>query len=314
MSSALYVGLDAGGSKTELLARSSTGTEDLRLHGPGANPKRVGTETAVRVLADLVREAQHRYPEARLATVCAGVAGAGSEADQQQLATLLHRSLQAPGSCTIHVVHDAAIALEAAFGAGSGVILIAGTGSVAYARTPAGTLERTGGWGYLLGDEGGGYAIGREGLRAAAHAIDGGPSTRLRALLAGRHDLPSRQALLHHVYQTDWPLQETAALVLEAAGEGDAVASRIIDEQTASLADQVAWLAARCPTTTRRMALFGGLMNEALYVDVLRKALRHHLPDWSICRVAAAPSTGALQLALRLEEQPTPPAQNVQSG
>ncbi len=296
----LHVGLDAGGTTTRLLARAPGARDDLALQGLGANPSRVGMEEAAQRLGALLREALRRRPEARLAAVCAGVAGAGSEAHRQALETYLAELLDAEAPEHLHVVHDAAIALEAAFGEGSGVVVIAGTGPVVFARSRAGAVRRAGGWGYLLGDEGSGFALGRAGLQAVAHALDGGPPTHLRALFAGRHELAAREAILHRLYQTDWPLQDAAALVLGGAAAGDAIARRLLDEQTTALARQAAWLAQQGAATEPRIALFGGLTGHETYVRALRRALRQKLPDWPAAPASKAPVEGALHLALRL--------------
>ena len=303
----LCIGIDAGGSKTELLARAVSedgkSSDEVHLWGPGANPKRIGVEEAVRCLADLVRQALRRHAPVRCVSLCAGVAGAGSDENQQDLAARLRRALgdalsdEAPGS--VRVVHDAVIALEAGLGADSGVVVIAGTGSVVFARAKDGAVRRVGGWGYLVGDEGSGYALGRAAFRAVAHALDGGPPTRLRALLAERHGLATREAILDSVYYAKQPVQDVATLILEAAAAEDAVAARILEEQTTLLADQVALLASLGSDTEPRIALFGGLMNEALYVEALRGALQRCLPGWSVQRPLHAPVAGALRLACR---------------
>ncbi len=298
----LYIGLDAGGSTTELLGRvvpGADGTGDLCLQGPGTNPNRVGTEEAAQGMADLVRQAMRRIPSARLVSVYAGVAGAGSAEEQQDLAARLRRALGDEAPPSVHVVHDALIALEAAFGEGSGLIVIAGTGSVVFARAEDGTVRRGGGWGYAIGDEGSGYALARAALRAIGHAFDGGPPARLRTLLAEEHGLHTREAIIERVYHTKWPLQEAAGLVLRAAAAGDAIAQRILEEQTAALAQQVVWLAEREPPVEPRLALIGGLTNEAVYVEAFHAALYRALPDWTIHPTPEAPVTGALRLALR---------------
>lgn len=301
----LYIGLDAGGSTTELLGRvvprprGSPDAADLRLRGPGTNPNRVGPEKAAHHMADLVRQALQHRPAAHLASVYAGVAGAGSQAEQQDLSARLRQALGADAPPSVRVVHDALIALEAAFGAGSGLVVIAGTGSVVFARARDGSVRRGGGWGYAIGDEGSGYALGCAALRAIGHAFDGGPPTRLQALLAQAHGLATREAIIQRVYHTEWPLQEAARLVLQAAAEDDAVAQRIIEEQTTALAQQVAWLAQRGAPVEPRLAPIGGLLNEAAYAEALRAALRRTLPDWAIHPTPDAPVTGALRLALR---------------
>lgn len=295
----VYIGVDAGGSKTELVARSSKPAEDVRLNGSGANPQRVGVEEAARRLASLVRQAVDHFSREASVAVCAGVAGAGRMDDRNALNGRLRRELGPRRVEHIRIVHDAAIALEAAFENASGVVVIAGTGSVVFARTTAGAVERVGGWGYLLGDEGSGHAIGRDGLRAVAHAIDGGPSTRLRALLADRYDLASRDELIHRVYGESWAVQEAAPLVIEAAAAGDAVAQDIVAEQADKLAQQVEWLAARRASITPRVALTGGLIREDHYADALSRALKRRLPDWGLTTPMHPPVIGALRLACR---------------
>lgn len=297
----LFIGLDAGASKTTLLAESGDGSVDLRLDGPPANLQRSGVEQTAEVLVGLIRQAREAHPSLPVASICAGVAGAGQSADREALTRRLKEALDLPDDQSIRIVHDAAIALETAFGEGSGVILIAGTGSVVFGRTPDGRLERTGGWGYLIGDEGSGHALGIAGLRAVAHAMDSGPPTRLQALLADRHGVDDRDGLIRLVYGEDWPAQQFAPQVIEAALGGDAIAGSIVEEQAGHLAQQVRWLARRCPTLEPRIALVGGLVNERYYREALSDALQELLPDWSTCTLDAPPVTGAVHMARRLD-------------
>ncbi len=292
-----YIGLDAGASKTHLLAGASWREHALSLDGPPANVQRQGVEETARVLATLVYEALRQQPEAALRVVCAGVAGAGIPADQQALSEALRKRLGAAAAQVV-IVHDAAIALEGAFEGGSGVIVTVGTGSIGFARTRSGGVLRTGGWGYLLGDEGGGHALGAAALRAVAHAFDGGPPTRLRTLLAERHGLATPEALVHRVYREGWPMQQAAPLVVEAAAAGDAEALRIVREQTHALAQQVQWLAHRSDDVAPRLALLGGLTQAAFYRDALTAALREALPGWLVQEPAHPPVVGALRLAV----------------
>ncbi len=294
----LYVGLDAGGSKTHLLAASSPGEAPLSLAGAAANVQRQGVEEAARVLAALVLAALRQRPDAALRAVCAGVAGAGLASDREALAEALRRRLGEAAPPHLVIVHDAAIALEGAFEGGSGVIVIVGTGSISFARTRAGVLLRAGGWGYLFGDEGSGHALGVEALRAVAHAIDGGPATRLQRLLAERHGLATAEALVRRVYREGWPVQQAAPLVVEAAAAGDAEAQRIVGAQTHALAQQVHWLAQRSDDVAPRLALLGGLTEAAYYRDALAAALHAALPGWLVQEPAHAPVAGALRMAI----------------
>ena len=294
----LYIGLDAGGTKTEALARTSQQADPTRLSGPAANLQRQGVEATARVLATLIEQALAQHPDARLHAVCAGVAGAGSPDDQHTLATHVRSLLGDEAPALVQITHDGAIALEAAFEGGSGVIVIAGTGSILFARTRRGEVLRAGGWGYLLGDEGSGHVLGIHGLRAVAHAFEGGPPTRLHTLLAERHGLATPDALKRSVYRENWPVQQMARLVIEAAEQGDAEAQRIIAEQTGALAQQVTWLAGQTVEVEPRLALLGGLTQSAFYKEALADALLGALPGWRVREPLHPPVVGALRMAM----------------
>ncbi len=299
MSRSLFIGLDVGGSKTELLASCSSSDAPLRLTGPGANAQRLGLEATAQTLATLIHRALNEHPDCQLAAVCAGIAGAGRQDDQETLTRRLLHELDLSPAPHVQIVHDAHIALEAAFEDGSGIVVIVGTGSVVFGRARDGSLQRTGGWGYLLGDEGSGFALGQAGLRAVAHAIDGGPDTVLRAEVAEHFDLDSRDELIHRVYQHNWPMQDAAPLVIEAAQAGDSTAQRIVDQQTHRLAQQVCWLVERSSDMAPRIALLGGLAREASYAAAMTQALQDVLPGWSVDVLQQRPVVGALRLAAR---------------
>lgn len=293
----LFVGIDAGGTKTELLAAPDDGDEALVLTGPPAQVQQVGTERAAEVLADLLRTAQERRSEAHLVSVCAGLAGAGRAAEQDAVAAALSRTLGPSAPPTLHVVSDADVALEAAFEGGSGVLIVAGTGSIVLARSRTGAVSRSGGWGRVLGDEGSGYALGVAALRAVAAALDGGPATLIQPLLAQRFAITTADDLIRRVYREGWPLQEAAPLLLEAARAGDAVAEALLADQTERLARQTAWVAARTGDVDRTIALQGGLTSDATYRTALEDALARALPGWPVHTSRHRPVVGAWRLA-----------------
>lgn len=299
----LYLGLDAGGTKTTLIGREGVEGATFTISGDGANLQRAGLQAAATILAGLIEEAIRRYSSREGVSVCAGVAGAGRSSDQDALAQRIREIIEAAHpeiSLSILVVHDAAIALEAAFEGESGIIAISGTGSVGFGRTPDGKLERVGGWGYLLGDEGSGNAIGVRGLRAVCAALDGGPETSLRSLAEERFDIRSIDDVIRRVYGDTWPCQTMAPVVLDAARAGDDVAQEILEEQAGRLADQISWLAHRRPDIARRIALIGGLAGAEYYQEILTTALKARLPEHDIHRDSPPPVQGALGLAEKL--------------
>lgn len=286
-----------------LLAECEEYSEQVNREGPAANPHRSGVASAARTLASLVREALQAHHSVDRLSVCAGVAGAGRPEEQEALATHLRRVLaDDAGAVHVEVVHDARIALEAAFGSGSGLVVVAGTGSVVFGRARDGTMHRAGGWGYRLGDPGSGHAVGRAGLRAVAAAFDGGAATSLRARVDARWGIEGREELFHRVYQDELALQKVAPLVLEAAAEGDSVAAGILTSQADALVEQVGWLLDKAEDIAPRLALLGGMLENDHYAQVLRRSLRVRVPDWSVEVLGQEPVVGALRRARHLGE------------
>lgn len=298
MPSPLFVGIDAGGTKTAVLA--SQGHPPARFTGPGTQALRDGSEVAAATLAALVREAQEAYDGAELGGVAVGLAGAGRADQREAVAQALQAHL---GGVHVHVTHDGEVALEAAFGADGGALLLVGTGSMVYARTDEGETLRAGGWGAILGDDGSGTALGRATLRAALATYDGGPPSALADGLADRFGLNSADAIIKAVYVEGLQLADIAPVLLAAIEADDWVASSILTRETNALGQQVGWLATRAgETVPKQLAYTGGLANEDVYRASLTAALERHLPGWSIRPCTAEPVEGALAMAKRLSE------------
>jgi glucosamine kinase len=304
MAGRLFLGLDAGGTSTSLLAEFVAGNgivehDTWSIEGRHANPQRYGIDGAADVLADMIREALEKVPSDTVVHICGGVAGADSKPLERDLAERLHDRLAARPPKSLVIVHDSVIAIEAAFGPESGLIIIAGTGSGAFARDKDGSIQRVGGFGYLLGDEGSGYALGRAVLRAALADTDGGPSSVLRELVLDARGISDTDTLLRSVYEQAWPLQSVAGLLFQAVEAEDEVACHILRSETMKLAIQVERLASRCTGLPQRAVLFGGLGNHPLYVSYLRDSLTLRLPEWTLEKASVAPVDGALELARR---------------
>ncbi len=291
----IFVGMDGGGTKTALLARTAPDAPLLERTGPGVNPQRFGVEEACVRLSALLREVRDALAPDAPMRVFAGLSGAGRADDQARISATVTADLG--GDVRVHITHDADIALDAAFPDASGAIVIAGTGSVILARTRDGVRCRVGGWGYLLGDEGSGTALGLEALRAVCRALDGGPATRLVQLAADRHELGTRSALIEQVYHTRWPYQHGAAMVLDAAHEGDAVARAIVAQQTDALARQLGYLPRAYPDVEPRYTLLGGLCSEPIYRAALTAAIGLHAPGWAESEPPLSPTEAALHCA-----------------
>ncbi|CAN5504334.1 BadF/BadG/BcrA/BcrD ATPase family protein [soil metagenome] len=296
---ALAVGIDAGGSKTELLA-AVPGNPPTQHFAPGVNLQRDGVERTTEVLSGLLREALEASDSSGVSRVTIGISGAGREGEQDLIAEALTEMLPAISAANISVMHDAHLAHEAAFQGKSGIVIVSGTGSIIFARTVDDEFERAGGWGSRLGDEGAGTAIGWAALRAVAAEMDGGPPTVLREWLKREHGIGSPDALIARAYaESQWPVQHLAPLVIQAAEENDWVATLILKQQANALAQQAGWLATRTDgNVEKKLALVGGLISHSVYYrECLAEALLRYLPAWRLIEPAESPAEAALRLS-----------------
>jgi glucosamine kinase len=295
------LGVDAGGSRTSAVAADEAGRILARAEeGPGnARPETVGTaaDTISRACRDALQRARRPAPAAALV---AGVSGAGRD----DVRSALEHALRAAGFAQrVLVVTDADIALEAAFGESAGIVLIAGTGSIAWARCPDGTLARAGGLGSLVGDHGSAYDLGLRGLRSAALALEGlGPATvlgeRLAVASAAGADGLSRWAASATVAD----VAALAPIVLDAARDKDAVARTLVRESAQVLAAHVARLAARFPAGPSVPVAFGGGMlakRKDFRAKVITQ-LKRLVPAAAVQRVPVDGGVGAIRMAVRL--------------
>jgi N-acetylglucosamine kinase-like BadF-type ATPase len=168
--------------------------------------------------------------------ICLGIAGVDRPRDAEAIRGIMRRI---GFKSHVLVVNDALIALTAGAGEDPGVVVIAGTGSIAYGRDARGRAARSGGWGYLLGDEGGGFWIGRAALAAVVRQSDGrGPTTLLTQLVLDQMHLQSPADLIHVLYDRGFQRHAVAAIasvVRQAADAADGVASEILVRAAAEL-------------------------------------------------------------------------------
>lgn len=169
---AYYLGLDGGGSKTTCVVGDESSVLATALSGP-SNITRVGEIRARESLHQAIRRAcaDAKIDPRELKRACIGIAGAGQDA----VASVVYRMVAEVLPGDFEVVGDMQIALQAALGEGPGVIVIAGTGSIAYGRDARGRIARAGGWGFEISDEGSAHWIGRAAVAAALRVADEGP-------------------------------------------------------------------------------------------------------------------------------------------
>jgi N-acetylglucosamine kinase-like BadF-type ATPase len=297
------LGIDAGGTKTVCLLAGEDGRILAEARGPGANLQASGELEVEKVIHRVIEDAigdRDLRPDA----VCLGIAGVDRPKDSDAVAAIMRRL--GFKSRTL-VVNDALVALVAGAGDRPGVVIVAGTGSIAYGRAADGRAARAGGWGYLLGDEGGGFWIGRAALVAVVRQFDGrGPATLLTDLVLEQMGLRSPRELIHAVYDRGMQRQAMAGMasvVQHAAESGDAVAREILGRAAGELAGAAA-------SVITKLGMRGDVFPTVLAGGVLRgiPSLAHEVsfrmaevaPRTDVRPLEAEPAAGAVILALRL--------------
>ncbi len=297
---AIFLGIDGGGSKTSCLIGDEHSVLGSGM-AAGSNVVRVGEAHAKESLASAIREAcaVAKISPSQINRTCIGLAGAA----RPGMGELLRRMLAEIVSGEIEVVGDMVIALEAAFGSGPGVIVIAGTGSIAYGRNSKGETARAGGWGFAVSDEGSGHWIGRAAVSAALRAQDQGGSTQLLHSIMTFWHLETHEQVVLAANAT--PPPDFAALfpVIQSAAEaGDALAEKVLTQAGNELAGLAKIVIRRIfrGTNDVPVAMSGGVFgNCALARQVFYNSLQAEHFQIVVNETVVEPVHGALDLARR---------------
>lgn len=299
----LYLGVDGGQSSTTALV----GDENGLVVGKGvAGPSNHAGEAESldkfkRALIDCVTAALSQadaHPGGRFAAACMGFSG--GPADKEAAA----RDIVAADQYSI--THDAMIALVGATGGEPGVVVIAGTGSIAFGRNREGRTARVGGWGYAFGDEGGAFDLVRKALRAALRFEEGwGPPSALRAALLEATGASSANDLLHRFYTDEFPRARIAAfstLVNDVALAGDRVAIDILHQAAQSLVTIASAVRAQLFGSDEivNLAHVGGTFQSAMLLERFRMLVELHDGNRAM-NPKFSPAEGALIEAYRLD-------------
>jgi N-acetylglucosamine kinase len=295
------LGIDAGGTKTVCLLADDEGTVVGESRGGGANLQSAGELGVEKVLYDVMEKAIGDRPIAP-AAICVGIAGV-DRAEEAQIVRAIMRRIGY--KARVLVVNDALVALVAGAGDNPGIVVIAGTGSIAYGRNSRFEAARAGGWGHILGDEGSGYWIGREALAAAMRASDGrGPWTELVGEVTAQFGVDDAAQLPRSVYDRDDPVLAVAALgslVEAASSRGDPVAARILERAADELALAAGSVAARLEMRGDEFPfiLSGGIFRSVPSLAAeLGRRLVEIAPRGETRLLAEEPAVGAVRLAL----------------
>src|SRR4051812_6878507 len=300
----IVIGIDGGGSKTHAIVADEHGRTIAETKGPGSAVRPGQAEHSANVIAEVVRDAlascemTHVTPR----VLAVGVAGAGREKERQGL----WQALAGRDLASELVIHsDFSIALDDAFGDGPGVLLISGTGSVAFGRGPTGTTARCGGWGPVFGDEGSGAWIGRKALSVVTSANDGRePETALTGAILTAAQVNELSDLIGWAAQAaPSMLASLAPVVMSVADTGDLRANSIVSLAVEELSLHIRALARQLFVDERAslpVALSGGMLQRG---STMRRRLEHRLKTAvsgaQVSTDEVIPVRGAVRGALR---------------
>ena len=292
------IGIEGGGTKSRAVALSPDRKILGRAQGGGMNLQNTPEGRLKETLTRLVDRFRTRL--GRPAGICAGLAGCDRKQDKQKLKTILKDLFPGvPGMAE----SDARVALYGAFEEEPGILVISGTGSVAIGQDGQGRIARAGGWGYLLGDEGSGYSVGREALRACLY----GRKTKLESLVRKALKVKKIEQVIPWIHaQKDVPktLAWVAPLAFQAASRKDPAALEIVEAAASALSDLCFDAAETLRLDRPRAAFGGGLLTRS---TPLARRLRELLEKrFLLVRPRNAPAVGAALLALRTFFRPRP--------
>jgi len=306
MKEPLILAVDGGGSNTRAMLAAADGTVLAIGSGGPANYQVAGKETAALSLR-LAIEAAYRAASLEMQAVAVGyfgLAGVGREEDRVVLRELLAGF--PPAYQMLRLENDGIIALAGATAGGPGVAVICGTGSIIYGCNQAGNYARAGGWGPLVGDEGSGYDIGRNGMIAVMRAGDGrGPQTLLTELLLNALAVSSYEKIVLKAYSKEMQRPQIAALsitVKQAAAAGDAVALAILDDAVKELSSAAVAVITQLGMQSERFPVAlvgGGFAHDWHWASGLESQIQTCAPYAYLSQPIYEPLTGALLLGLK---------------
>ncbi|MBR3504852.1 MAG: hypothetical protein IKO07_11525 [Clostridia bacterium] len=291
----MLIGIDVGGTKNELVLCDNQGHILNRLLAPGSNASEFGPEMAAARVAQQVESLMAGREGAPVDALYAGLAGGTAP----QTRKTVHEQLSArlPFVKAIDNGSDALNGLYACVGARDGMVVISGTGTSAFVRQ-GDRLIQVGGWGYLIDDAGGGYALGRGAVNAAYRDYDGrGQKTLLTDMVIRQVGLPLNEAIAVFYEGGKRMIASFAPLVFEAAAAGDALARSLVD----NACDELALLIATCAKHLTGAPYLVGLSGSIWKADMIREGVRARLSDdYRLLRADLPPVFGAAVAAAEL--------------
>lgn len=294
------IGIDGGGTKTKGLLADASGNVIARAVAGPCNPNVVEAKELANVFRDLFFAMEQKGANLREKTVSvyAGISGAGNKQNGKKIRKILQAYVSRRAQ--VQVETDAVNALYAGTYGKPGIVQISGTGSITYGKNNQGREGRVGGWGYLFGDEGSGYDIGRQAVTAALKALDGrGPETTLLTMLYSHFQADHAQEIIREVYTSPSPknkISPLAKLVFHAYKQNDHAAGQILSESAKNLALNILALFEKLFPADAEIpvVLSGGIFQDKDILPVLLQKELNRYTNLNFVLPEMSPAGGAL--------------------
>ena len=300
------IGIDGGGTKTDCAAADVEGHILFETNGDPSNFLIEGTEKVSKAIFDLINKCKEKlkFGYSDIEIILIGTAGAGRRNDAERLERSFTETTKKKGIDfkNFIVESDARIALEGALSGMPGAVLICGTGSIMVGKAPNGNIYRVGGFGRFIGDEGGGYSIGRKGLNAVSKHLDGrGEFTLISEYLEDKFGINSSEKLITEVYKNNFDIASVAPAVIWAAENKDETALRIINEEINELLKYFPAIKKRLNLNELKLSFLGGLINkENFYSKKLKEKIISDVAGIKIQPPQNSPAMGAILMAKQI--------------
>ncbi|WP_188454192.1 N-acetylglucosamine kinase [Virgibacillus oceani] len=294
------VGIDGGGTKTIAVLADMQGLIVARSTGGPSNPNVVSKKSLINtfkmLLQDLEQQAPVQYKNLR--SLFAGIAGTGNAENQKDIEQIIKQLLTE--DVELQVVPDSINALYSGTYGDPGIVQISGTGSITYGINGKRKHCRVGGWGYLFGDEGSGYDIGRQGIISVLKSVDGrGPKTKMLKMMLSHFNVDNVYGLIQNIYNSPMPKEEISPLskiVFQAYKLNDSAANDILYNVVEELVLNIQTLYSKLFETDElvKVVLCGGIFNER---EIVPKLIDRKLQTYTSLKIVIpeiAPVCGSI--------------------
>ncbi len=294
-----FIGIDGGGTKTKGILTDNNLHIIKTVTADSSNPYIVGFKKSSVIISGLIKKLYKNG-----VNVTAGISGAGRKKDADKIKSLVKINLNKLNIeiARIEIYSDARIALEGAFPGRSGMLLIAGTGSILYYKDSDNNFSRVGGFGRYVGDEGSGYSIGRKGLNIAAKTLDKRISKNILAdRIIDSLKISNIDDFITKIHADRFDFSSIAPIVIESAQKGDKISKKILDDETDELISHISIALTNIDEKKVPLCLSGGLIsNKNYYSKLLIKKIKSRFNRIIIQEGEFSPEIGAILLTKKL--------------